>query len=138
MDNVLKDDLGNILNPKIPRYEKDKNIKFGEPFLTGRKIFYNNQLRDEYGLFFDVGTLPNTGTKKISLSNFNFKNKVLTKFSGTGFSESGEVIFFPRYINSSSFINMFVSASNNLEITTGNDSSKFNGIVETAYINTNS
>lgn len=137
MDNVLKDDLGNILNPKIPRYEKDKNIKFKEPFKTGRKINYNNKLRDEYSLFFDVGTLPNTNTKKIPLGEFNFKNKVITKVVGSAFSEVGEVIFFPRYVNSSSFINMFVSASNTLEITTGNDSSKFNGIVEISYIDKN-
>lgn len=138
MNNVLKDANNNILNPKIPRYENDKNVKFGEPFKTGRKIFYNNQLRDEYGLFFDVGTLPNSSVKKINLGEFNFKNKIVTKFCGVGFSSIGEVIFFPRYINSSSSIGVFISASNTLEISTVNDSSKFHGIVETAYINTDS
>ncbi len=138
MNNVLKDINGNILDPIIPRYEKGKGIKFGEPFKTGRKILYDNQLRDEYGLFFDVGMLPNAGNKSIELGSFNFKNKLVTEMRGSSVSAIGEVVPFPRYVNSSSNIGCAVVGSNKISIDTVNDSSRFHGIVYFSYINTNS
>ena len=51
-NEVLKDKNGNILNPKIPRYEI--NIK-EEISKTGRKVLG----KDEYELRMSIGKMPN-------------------------------------------------------------------------------
>ncbi len=70
-NNVLKDKLGNIFNPKIPRYEKLKYTLSNTEKETGRTILYNNQLYKEYVRLYKIN-MNATGNTSLDhgLNNF--------------------------------------------------------------------
>ena len=120
-NEVLKDKNGNILNPKIPRYEI--NIK-EEISKTGRKVLG----KDEYELRMSIGKMPNNDSKDILLP-VDFSSITPTKpLEVWGTSNSGEMIPAPRMSSSTVYINYYISGNKFVLITT-NDSSRFDAFL---------
>lgn len=120
-NEVLKDKNGNILNPKIPRYEI--NIK-EEISKTGRKVLG----KDEYELRMSIGKMPNNDSKDILLP-VDLSSITPTKpLEVWGTSNSGEVIPAPRMSSSTAYINYYISGNKFVLITT-NDSSRFDAFL---------
>lgn len=129
VNNVLKDKLGNILNPKIPGYEILKyNLTDGaNPIRTGRKV----NGKDEYGIRCNIGVLPNNTTKNYTLPikmSEIIPSKDLEIYA---LSSSGELIPMPRYTGSS-YINYYVTSDTSTNVSTlvivsNSDLSRFTG-----------
>ena len=128
INNVLKDKLGKILNPKIPRYEilRYDLTDDANPIKTGRKV----NGKDEYAIRCNVGTLPNNTSNNyvlpITMSKIN-PSKV--EFFGT--SSDGELIPIPRYTGSS-YVNYYVTSDVSTDVSTlviisNSDLSRFTG-----------
>lgn len=96
--NILKDDLGNIVNCAIPRYEKLKYdlITDGSAIKTGRKI----DGKDEWIKRINIGALPNASQKYVSVG-LDLSKIEVTKL---------EII--PRSVNGDINSMPFVSSSN--------------------------
>lgn len=63
-NSILKDKEGNILNPKIPRYELLKqNIKNNDIKKTGQMV----NGKEEYVMFIPLGILPNNSANLIDI-----------------------------------------------------------------------
>lgn len=129
VNNVLKDKLGNILNPKIPGYEILKyNLTDGaNPIRTGRKV----NGKDEYVIRCNIGVLPNNTTKNYTLPikmSEIIPSKDLEIYA---LSSSGELIPMPRYTGSS-YINYYVTSDTSTNVSTlvivsNSDLSRFTG-----------
>lgn len=120
-NEVLKDKDGNILNPKIPRYEI--NIK-EEISKTGRQVLG----KDEYELRMSIGKMPNNDSKNIPLP-IDFSSITPTMpLAVWGTSDLGEMIPAPRMVSSTAYINYYIS-DNNFVLTTTNDSSRFDAFL---------
>ena len=114
-NNVLKDKLGKILNPKIPGYEILKyNLTDGaNPIRTGRKV----NGKDEYVIRCNIGVLPNNTTKNYTLPikmSEIIPSKDLEIYA---LSSSGELIPMPRYTGSS-YINYYVTSDTSTNVST--------------------
>ena len=117
-NNVLKDKLGKILNPKIPRYEilKYNLIDGANPIRTGRKV----NGKDEYVKLVSM-SLPNNNAVVVS-AGLDFNNVTITRqISGYRKDASNQYANFPDN-SASGFIRIYINSSG-LNIQTNYDAS---------------
>lgn len=135
-NNVLKDTNGDILNPKIPRYEilKYNLIDDANPIKTGRKV----NGKDEYVIRCNIGTLPNNTTKNYTLPIKMSEVSPTKELEIYGVSSAGELIPMPRYTGSS-YINYYVTSDTSTNVSTlvivsNSDLSRFTGYFNMYFI----
>ena len=119
INNVLKDKLGKILNPKIPRYEILKyNLKDGSnPIRTGRKV----NGKDEYIDVINIGSGPNNTEIHI---NYTTSDKFIINYYLIGISSSNEIIKAPNSASSGIYFNVLFSG-NRILVNSNQDRSRF-------------
>lgn len=124
MFNVLKDKLGNILNPIIPRYDLLRyNLKDNTGVKTGRKV----NGKDEYVMRFTISSLPNNTT---------------TQFQ-TGIKNATYVMHHPKFFDGIVWIDLPYAGTrivfrvkndcSYVEVSTDSDRHTLNAIVDIYY-----
>ena len=131
INNVLKDKLGKILNPNIPRYEtlKYNLIDNVEPIRTGRKV----NGKDEYIKRITIPQLPNAGALEIN-TGLNIDDINITDIKCLAYRSSDKTyIPIPFISMANSHIGLNTKVTNDilyLLIETTIDRSNFSGWAE--------
>lgn len=115
INNVLKDKLGNILNPKIPRYEKLRyDVVVDTPIETGVK----KMGKKEYCCVFHFTNINAINTYSKPLG-FNLVDKIITSIDVINLATSG-AWFLPTASdsNSSEAASVALRTDNTIKITT--------------------
>ena len=126
---VLKDKLGNILNPIIPRYERmtkysTTEVKTGEKWIDGKDI---------YRRVINIERLPNATTQTITKIDTNW---IITDMRGFAYGNGNFQFPIPNTSteNTVEGIQIFVDGNSNLVIRTGTDRSAYSGYIILEYI----
>ena len=94
MNEVLKDKDGNILNPKIPQYERLKYNLSNIETETGRIVLYDNKKYKEYVRLYEIDM---KGTSNVN-TNHDLNNFILIKIEATEYNPSSKSQFtLPSY-----------------------------------------
>ncbi len=130
MNEILKDNNGAILDPKIPRYEKIKYnlVTDGKAVKTGRKI----DGRNEWVKRVNIGTLPNSKDKIIN-AGLDFAKISLTS-PITGFRTFGEAVTNLPDASPNGFTRFYISINKQLIIATNYDSSDWTGCIDIYFV----
>ena len=132
MNEVLKDKNGNILNPKIPRYEYNLYTN-EEPIKTGRKINGKN----EYVKRVSIPQLPNNGSLEIG-TGLNINEIKVIDLKGLAYRSSDNT-YIPLPFISMTGINISLNTKVidnilNILIETSSDRTNFTGWAEVSFI----
>lgn len=132
MNEVLKDKNGNILNPKIPRYEYNLYTN-EEPIKTGRKINGKN----EYVKRVSIPQLPNNGSFEVG-TGLNINEIKVIDLKGLAY-RSSDNIYIPLPFISMTGINICLNTKVidnilNILIETSSDRTNFTGWAEVSFI----
>lgn len=115
INNVLKDKLGNILNPKIPRYEKLRyDVVVGTPIETGVK----KMGKKEYCIAYHFTNINAINTYSTPLG-FTLADKIITGIDVVNLATSG-AWFLPTPTDSeaSESASVALRTDNTIKITT--------------------
>lgn len=132
MNEVLKDKNGNILNPKIPRYEYNLYTN-EEPVKTGRKINGKN----EYVKRVSIPQLPNNSSLEIG-TGLNINEIKVIDLKGLAYRSSDNT-YIPLPFISMAGINIGLNTKVidnilNILIETSSDRTNFTGWAEVSFI----
>lgn len=135
INNVLKDKLGKILNPKIPRYEilKYNLITDGSPVKTGRKV----DGKDEYIKRIGIAQFPNNTSLEVN-TDLNVNEINVTDIKCLGYKNSDRTnITVPFISMAGTHIGLNTKVINNilyLLIETTIDRTGYTGWAEVSFI----
>jgi len=99
-------------------------IEYGEPVKTGKII----NGKEEWLIKLNLGVMPNTGTKDITIP-IDLRQKLITREFHIWLLSDHEYGTEPN-----NGINYFITTGKNLHITTTNDKSRFTGYADLYYI----
>ena len=132
MNEVLKDKNGNILNPKIPRYEYNLYTN-EEPIKTGRKI----DGKSEYIKRITIPQLPNASALEVN-TGLNIDDINVTNIKCLAYRSSDKTyIPIPFISMANTHIGLNTKVTNNilyLLIETTIDRTNFTGWAEVSFI----